>query len=306
MAGLNLRQIEVFYATMRYGTVTAAAAALSSSQPTITREIRRMEDTVGVPLFDRRRQRLQPTSAARTLYASVEDCLAGLDAVNRCVADLRGASDTLVVASLPAIALSLLPDGVRRLSCTMPQQRIRIDCTDPRDQSPITGLNFDLGLTEGDVLQPNADVVRIGVFEQVCVVPAGHRLAGRRLLQPEDFRGVEFLSLGDNDPYRRATDEVFERSGVSLSRRIVAQSAHALCEMAAAGLGVVIVNPLTALAFCERRVVLRRLSEPAAFIVTAIRPAERPHAEAAGRLITHLRAAFDEQRTRLERLLEAS
>jgi DNA-binding transcriptional LysR family regulator len=303
MAGLSLRQIEVFYATMRFGTVTAAAAALSSSQPTITREIRRLEDTIGVPLFDRRRQRLQPTAAARTLFASVKDCLTGLDAVNRCVADLRGASDTLVVASLPAIALTLLPDGVRRLSCSMPQQRIRIDCCDPREQSPITGFNFDLGLTEGEFFQPNADVVRIGALEQVCVVPVSHQLAGKRLLQPEDFEGVELLSLGENDPYRRATEEVFERSGVSPSRRIAAQSAHALCEMAAAGLGVAIVNPLTALAFCERGVVLRRLSEPTAFIVTAVQPAERPQAEAAGRLIAHLQAVFTEQSSHLERLL---
>lgn len=307
MAELNLRQIEVFRATMKFGTVTAAAAALASSQPTITRELRRLEDTVGFPLFERRRQRLHPTARALKLYHEVQASFIGLDRINVCVDGLRGSYDEILyIATLPAFAQNLLPEALRRLLASHPHVSVRIDTADPRNQSPISGFNFDIGLVEGSYTAANAEVVTVGSFDQICVLPAGHSLRARKVLAPEDFRDMDFISLGENDPFRMHIDRMFDEAGVTRKMSISTQSANAVCEMVACGLGLAIINPLTALSYRDRPIILRRLSQSVRFLVSALRPANRPVVNSGENLIQHLMAVCSERACLLERILEGT
>ena len=304
MGNLNLRQIEVFRATMKFGTVTAAAAALASSQPTITRDLRRIEDTVGFPLFERRRQRLHPTARALKLYHEVQASFIGLDRINACVDGLRGSDDEILyIATLPAFAQNLLPEALRRLLIHHPHVSVRIDTSDPRDESPISGFNFDIGLIEGGYESESADVLTIGSFDQVCVLPAGHALAGRKVLAPEDFHDVDFVSLGEHDPFRMQVDRIFDEAGVTRRMSVSTQSANAVCEMVTCGLGVAIVNPLTALAYRDRPIALRRFSRPIRFLVSALRPANRPVVNSGENLVRYLTAICSEQASMLDTIL---
>ncbi|PZU82447.1 MAG: LysR family transcriptional regulator [Shinella sp.] len=305
MGDLNLRQIEVFRATMKFGTVTAAAAALASSQPTITRELRRLEDTVGFSLFERRRQRLHPTARALKLYHEVQASFIGLDRINVCVDGLRGSYDEILyIATLPAFAQNLLPEALQRLMTRHPHVSVRIDTSDPRDQSPISGFNFDIGLIEGSYGSESADVLTVGSFDQVCVIPAGHALAEKKVLVPEDFHDVDFISLGDNDPFRMQIDRMFDEAGVTRKMSISTQSANAVCEMVACGLGVAIINPLTALSYRDKPIVLRRLSRSIRFLVSALRPANRPVVNSGESLVQYLTAVCGERARLLESILE--
>ncbi len=301
---LNLRQVEIFRAVMKFGTVTTAATALGSSQPTITREILRLEDAVGFPLFERRRQRLHPTARAAKLYHEVQAAFIGLERINECVNQLRGAHDeVLYISALPAFAQTILPEAMARLYRTHPQVSVRIDSTDPRDQSPISGFNFDIGLTESTNVVPDADVISLGQFEQVCVLPPDHPLCARKVLEPTDFADMPFISLGEYDPYRQLIDRTFDTAGVQRRMKISAQSSHAACEMVRRGLGVTILNPLTALSYVERGVELRRFRPVLRFWVSAVCPVNRPAVATGKSLVRHLRATCAEARQQLDALL---
>jgi len=301
---LNLRQVEIFRAVMKFGTVTTAAAALGSSQPTITREILRLEDTVGFTLFERRRQRLHPTARAMKLYHEVQAAFVGLERINEYVNQLRGAYDEVLhISTLPAFAQTILPAAMARLAVTHPNVTMRIDSTDPRDQSPISGFNFDIGLTESINIVPDAEVIALGQFEQVCVLPEGHRLCALPVLGPEDFVGEAFVSLGEYDPYRQLIDRAFDAAGVSRRMPISVQSSHAACEMVCRGLGVTVLNPLTALSYVGRGAELRRFRPALRFLVSAICPANRPEVGTGKSLVRHLRAVCVETRQRLDELL---
>ena len=71
MPELTHRHVEVFRAVMTAGSVTGAAEALFTSQPTISRELSRMESLLRLALFDRVRGRLQPTAQAYALFEEV-------------------------------------------------------------------------------------------------------------------------------------------------------------------------------------------------------------------------------------------
>lgn len=302
--GINLRQVEVFRAIVKFGTVTAAAAALGSSQPTLTREILRLEGAVGFRLFDRRRQRLHPTSRALKLYHAIEEAYTGLDEINASLQRIREASgETLRISTLPTFAQGLLPDAVARLHHEVPGVTVEIDNGDPRNQSPISGFNFDLGLIEGEYDDPTTEVIHLGSFRQVCLIPTGHPLAGGE--GPLDLRAFQdqaFISLGPNDPYRQILDRLFDAEGITRRMPVIMQSADGACQMVRRGIGVTIVNPITALAYAGGSTVLRPFVSAPGFVISALHPVDRPWVDSAGRLAGHLRAVCNETAHRLRAL----
>lgn len=68
------------------------------------------------------------------------------------------------------------------------------------------------------------------------------------MMRLEDFAGEYFVSLSADDPYRRLIDARFAEAGVARTLRMETHSAAAVCAMVQQGLGVAIVNPVTALA----------------------------------------------------------
>jgi len=109
---------------------------------------------------------------------------------------------------------------------------------------------------------------------EVAVLPAEHPLCRKGTLEPTDFEGEHFISLAANDPYRAAIDQVFAQHGVQRLHLLETDSAVAICAMVRQGLGVAIVNPLTALecAGSGSGLVVRPLSVALPFRVSLLLP----------------------------------
>ena len=75
---LTHRLVEVFRAVMRTGHVTRAAELLHTSQPTVSRELARLEQVLGLVLFERVKGRLRPTAQAQVLLEEVDRSYEGL------------------------------------------------------------------------------------------------------------------------------------------------------------------------------------------------------------------------------------
>src|SRR5256885_16925773 len=80
---ISHRHLEVFRALMLSGSATAAAQMLFSSQPTVSRELARLESLLGYALFERAQGRLRPTARALRLWAEGRRSWQGLDRVDR-------------------------------------------------------------------------------------------------------------------------------------------------------------------------------------------------------------------------------
>lgn len=299
---LTHRQIEVFRAVMATGHVTQAADRLGSSQPTLSRELARLESRLGMTLFDRVRGRLRPTVRAMALLEEVERSFIGLDRIAATAAALRQFADgRLAVACLPALAHALLPDAARRFLSAHPQAGLSIVPTEsPWLEQSLTEQRFDLGLVETR-LAPAATRLRpLLQADEVVVLPKGHPLAARAVLQPADFEGQAFVSLAPADPYRQTVDQLFEAQGVARRTVVDAASAVSVCALVRQGLGLAIVNPLTALELAGNGLQVRRLSVSIPFHVGLVVPElrapsplapafERSLFEAASALQTRLR-----------------
>lgn len=292
---LTHRQVSVFRAIMLHGNLSRAADQCASSQPTLSRELARLEQVLGFALFDRVRGRLRPTVRALSLMQEVERSFVGLDQISARAHALRSqAGGCLRLACLPALAHALMPAALAQL-CTNPVASTAnvsvVPIESPWLEQALGEQRFDLGLSEAT--QAPVGVRRLPIFQaqEVAVLPRGHALARLAVLRPQDFAGERFISLAGDDPYRAAIDALFAQARVTRVTWLEAASAVAVCAMVRQGLGVAIVNPLTALSLAGTDLLVRPLSEAIDFQVSVLLPdlaAPHPVREA---LVTALQLA---------------
>ena len=298
---LTHRQIEVFRAVMMAGHVTRAAEALHTSQPTVSRELARLEQVLGIALFERVKGRLRPTLRALALLEEVELSYVGLERIAATAASLRDFSQgRLQLACLPALAHALLPDAIRRFVQRQPAAGVSITPLEsPALEAALTEQRFDLGLTERREAPAATELRSWLEVDEVCVLPSGHALASREVLSPKDFEGQAFVSLAPTDPYRQQIDAVFAAAGVQRQLQIESPSAVSVCALVRQGLGVAIVNPLTALELRGQGLEMRSLSVSIPFHVAVVLPSWRSEHPLRAALLEGLSAAADALRAKL-------
>ncbi len=277
-ARLTHRHVEVFRALMTAGGVTAAAQALHTSQPTVSRELARMEQLLRMALFERVRGRLRPTAQAFALFEEVERSYAGLERVIDTATRLRQFTQgSLAIAALPAFAHALLPAVCARFQAAHPGVSVSVaPLESPELEARLAEQAFDLGLAEHDPAPGRLEASTLLERDEVAVLPDGHPLLRHRRLQLKHFDGLPFVSFHPRDRYRQVVDALFAQAGVERRLAVETDSAVAVCAMVRHGLGVAIVNPLTAQEMAGAGVQVRPLAVSIPFRAVLVRPLDRP------------------------------
>lgn len=305
MAAVNLRHIEIFHAVMTAGNLTEAARLLHTSQPTVSRELARFEKVLGLKLFERTRGRLHPTVQGLRLFEEVQRSWYGLDRIVSAAESLREfRQGELSIVCLPVFSQSLLPTLIQPFLARYPDVSLNIVPQEsPLLEEWLSAQRHDLGLTE--TLHTPAGTERTELFslDEVCVLPTGHPLAEKQVLTPEDFHGQNYISLSRTDSYRQLLDALFTEHDVKRRMVVETHSAASVCAMVRAGAGLSVVNPLTALDYAERGVVVRRFSIPVPFTVSLIRPIHRPSSALVEAFSAHLQSCRQALESALEQTL---
>jgi len=140
----------------------------------------------------------------------------------------------------------------------------------------MAAQRFDIGLSEVSATVPGTRSETLAELDEVCVLPAGHRLLERAVLTPRDFDGERFVSLSSEDPYRRQFDAIFAAAGVQRRLQLETHSAIAVCALVQENLGIALVNPLTARACAGPGLHIRPLSVSVPFRIQALWALHRP------------------------------
>jgi DNA-binding transcriptional LysR family regulator len=271
---LTHRQLTLFRAIMLHGNLGRAADATGSSQPTLSRELARLEQVLGFALFDRVHGRLRPTVRALALMQEVERSFIGLEHIAARAQELRTqTTGRLRLACLPALAHALVPRALVHLAGQHPNLAVSVHPLEsPWLEQALSEQRFDLGLSEATEPPTGVALRTLLTVNEVAVLPRGHRLCAKATLQPADFADERFISLAAGDSYRSAIDQMFANAQVPRTTLLETASAVAVCAMVRQGLGVAIVNPLTALDLASADLVVRPLTVAIAFRVSLLLP----------------------------------
>ncbi len=278
LPSLTHRQLAMFRAIMLHGNLSRAADVAASSQPTLSRELARLEHVLGFSLFDRIKGRLRPTARAMALMQEVERSFVGIDHIAATALALRTqTTGNLRLACLPALAQAFVPHALALFAAQFAQASVSITPLEsPWLEQALGQQRYDLGLSETTQAPTGVALQSVLSLNEVAVLPQGHRLARKKVLQPQDFADQRFISLAPDDPYRQLIDQMFSQANVQRQLSFETASAVAVCAMVRHGLGVAIVNPLTALELANTGLVVRPLSVAIAFNMSLLLPQVAP------------------------------
>lgn len=242
------RQLEAFRAVMIAGSMKRAAAMISVSQPAVSKIVKTLEDDLQLLLFVRRKGGLVPSEAAVTLLEEIERYYVGLERIARTAGQLRERRvGRLRVAAMTAMSIGFLPQLVAQFLKDRPGLSVVLDTHGSTDVvSHVRTRRYDFGIAMPPFDVGGLETGPVRDARCVCLLPAAHRLARRKLIRAEDLRDEPFISLSEDSITRMRTDSVFEASGIPRQMHLFARSPETACSLVGLGLGVAILNPFTA------------------------------------------------------------
>ena len=242
---LDLRDLELLDALADAQTLTAAAKSLYVSQPALSQRLTKMEDKLGVRLFDREGRRLVVNPAGRRMLVASRLVLAELRSAERDVRDIRdGANGRVRFTSQCSTTFQWLPPVLKRFREQQPNIEIRIE-TVPGDD-PIGALvddRVDVALvTKLDRQMDRVLLTPLFDDEMVAVVAGRHPWAAGRYVTARDFDDAHLILYDVYDQTRIPSTPLPVPHGARPARiTTMPVITDLLIEMVAGGEGVTVL-----------------------------------------------------------------
>jgi DNA-binding transcriptional LysR family regulator len=243
----RLKQLRAFCYAARSRSISRAAERLFLSQPSVSLQVRALEQEMGVVLFERRGPRIELTHAGHTLYELASPLVEAMDTLAATFAERSGSLDTgkLDIAAGESTILYILPPFAKRFAQDYPGISISLHNVTGRDG--LKQLRADeVDFAVGPMPEAPGDIEYHPIFyyDTVLITPPGHPLAGRTDVRLEDISPHGLILPPRHLSTWRVVDLVFQGQGVPYKVTLEAGGWEVIKKYVALGLGVSIVSSL--------------------------------------------------------------
>jgi len=218
--GMELRHLRYFVAVAEEGSLTVAAdRRLHTAQPSLSRQMRDLEQEVGVGLLLRSARGVELTDSGRAFLDHARLALgqveAAIEAARRAA---RPAKPTFALGFLTGTEVDWLPEVMRVLGDELPNIEVSISSRYSPDLA--RGLlqgELDLAFMRPEAQMPDLLYKPIIKEPLVLALPTGHRLASQDTVALRDIAGEIFIGMSDTAPtLQRVIEDYLRRSGMNL------------------------------------------------------------------------------------------
>jgi DNA-binding transcriptional LysR family regulator len=273
---LDLNRLRVLREVGRHGSFSAAASALSYTQPAISRQIATLEREIGATLVERNPRGVRLTDAGEALVGHTEAILARLadaEAEVRAIGELRGGR--LRIAAFATVAATIAPLAIAAFRRSYPEVTLTLTMADPADALPmLIAGELDIALSLDGMQDPlNAGIDRRWLFDDPMYIalPTTHPLARRPEITLGDFRDEGWmLGTTSSCPDGRLFAKACRAAGFEPRLTFENDDYAAIAGFVAAGVGIAMIPDLAATSIRDD-IVLRSLGPhgPVRHIVAA-------------------------------------
>lgn len=243
---MKLRHIEVFHALMNARNMTEAAEHLNVSQPAVSMVLRHTEQYLGMRLFDRAGGRLTPTPEAIALIPYVDEVYERLALLNLRTQRMRDASaGVLTISATPSLSNEFLPPIIASYTQQVPKARlVTRQMITSKVLDEVLTRRAELGVITKPSLRIDPNIAEISVAQSRvhCILSALHPLASRDFIDPADLADQPLIGMRPDVPLGSAIERAFTASNLSYSPTIEVTSSLAALPLAAAGVGIALVE----------------------------------------------------------------
>lgn len=266
---MDLLQLNQFRVLARVQHMTRAAEELYIAQPSLSKAIKRLEEELGVPLFDRPGRQIRLNRFGRAFLERVEQAFFALEEGQGRVRDMAQLGRGEV--ALAAAALHWLPDPLRAFLAEHPATRFRLFQRPPTEMlRQLETGEIDFGFSSGPVGALDTGWQHLLTEEVYLAVPRGHRLAGRGSVPLLEVASEAVVIGRSGDVLRDLMDSACRQVGFAPQVVCEADEAAAIYDFVEVGLGVAFIPALMRQQRGEQGLSWVHLTHPACHLTLGI------------------------------------
>lgn len=243
---LSFRQLQYLVSVADLQHFRRAAIHLNVSQPTLSLQLQKLEEQLGVKLVERGHGPVRLTPIGREIVSRARNILLDVNDLEACAR--RGAGElfgTISVGVSPTIGPYLLPSIVGVLKQSMPELRLHIREGIPSEQMlELRSGALDMMLTPVPAGGGDLHIEPLFQEQLYLVAPPEHPLSQMPTLSRADLLGSQVLSIDPRYPFHHQTREICDELGLELLGNYEGTSLDSLCQMCASGLGLAVLPEL--------------------------------------------------------------
>lgn len=262
---MELRQLRYFISVADFCSFTRAAEHERIAQPSLSQQIRKLEDELGVRLFDRLGRRIRLTDFGERFRDRARRILAEVDGVRSEVDEFLGLRrGSVSVGAIPTVAPYLLPPALARFRQICPQVEVHVkeDLTHSLLEQ-LTSGRLDLGILSLPVRHPALVTLPLLEEPMSLAVPRSHPLwKRRRKVTLRELANEPFLLLREGHCFREDVLRTCNRLRVTPNVVFEAGQLETLIAMVGTGVGVTLLPRMARAAARLQRIGLVEFSPP--------------------------------------------
>ena len=246
---MELTPLRYFRAIAQAGHLTRAARALGVSQPALSAMLKKLEAEVGAPLLHRTGRGVELTEAGRLFLSHAEDAVRRVESGVEAVRQLQGLERGSIRIGGGATATTyLLPPVVSAVRRRHPALRFYVrEAGSSATVAAVLAGELDLGIVtlpvrEASGAKPDLFATPLVEDELRLIVPARHRLSGKRAFRWADLASEPVVAFEAGTAVRSLIDQASDAAGVTLSVVMELRSIESIKQMVRAGIGVGFVS----------------------------------------------------------------
>src|SRR6202161_2981918 len=240
---MEVNQLRYVCAIADTGNFSRAAERCKIAQPSLSQQVQKLEDDLGVKLFDRLGRSIRLTEAGRAFIPRARAILEQLDAARSSAADknadLRG---NVTVGVIPTVAPYLMPAYTASFAKKFPDAKLRIiEETTSVLVEGLRDLSIDVAILALPLRHKDLELFPVRTEPLFAALSRNHPRASAKSLALKDLRGESFVMLRDGHCFRDLSIDTCTRARITPHIAFESGQFSSLLGMVAAGVGVSLV-----------------------------------------------------------------
>ena len=240
----TFRQLQVFEAIYRLGSFTRAAEELFLTQPTVSMQMRKLTDSMGLPLFEHVGRNVQSTEAGRVLYDACRNIFETLANLEINIADLKGLKQGRLHLGVVTTAKYIAPEILGEFSREYPGVELSLEVSNRDTTIERMNANADDLYIMGQAPHNEMELVdyQFAPNPLVIVAPRDHPLVGKKNIKLEEIANEPFIVREPGSGIRDAILKKFESQDLKPKIRMELGDNEAIKHAVVGGLGLSVLS----------------------------------------------------------------